>query len=161
MNCELAPQASTAAPRNILTFVGLVLPFPTMCGTPPTHTASVLASVCVCVCARGRTLVRGHTLHQHTQLRGGHPPKCPRADILKDALRATFSAGGGGVRCERCERCEGGATPRIGSLQSCGRRAPQRSARRSSKLLSAVVVMRSALLSLWCVLMQRCLEGGF
>ena len=29
-------------------------------------------------------------------------------NILKDVLRATFSAGGGGcVRCGRCERCEG------------------------------------------------------
>ena len=66
MNCELAPQVSTASPRNILTFVGLVLLFPTMCGTSPTHTPFVLAS------------------------------------ILKDALGATFSAGGGGgVRCER------------------------------------------------------------
>ena len=32
---------------------------------------------------------------------------CVRSNILKDALRATFSVGGGGVRCERCERCEG------------------------------------------------------
>ena len=62
MNCELAPQVSTASPRNILTFVGLVLLFPTMCGTSPAHTPFVLAN------------------------------------ILKDALRATFSA----VKEEAC-----------------------------------------------------------
>ena len=73
MDCGLAPQVSSAAPRDSVTFVGLVLLFPTMCGTSPTHTPFVLAN------------------------------------ILKDALGATFSAGGGGggVRCERCERCEG------------------------------------------------------
>ena len=56
MDCGVAPQVSSVAPRDSVAFVGLVLLFLTMCGTPPAHTAFVLVNV------------------------------------LKDALRATFSA---------------------------------------------------------------------
>ena len=45
MDCGLAPQVSNAAPRDAVTFVRLVLLFPTMCGTSPTHTPFVLANV--------------------------------------------------------------------------------------------------------------------
>ena len=62
MDCGLAPQVISAAPRDAVTFVGLVLLFPTICGTSPAHTPFVLAN------------------------------------ILKDALRATFSA----VKEEAC-----------------------------------------------------------